>query len=324
MVLAAHAPQGYGKAARAARIAGLIAGCVARLIAGLEAGTVSGLTGFSRSVMGEPTHRTHPAPWLPSTPLPCSVPLSLKVWQTASEAWQGMPWPSWRRVADYSTRWFGYLVAYVVPGLLTLWGMSHQSPDLARWLRGVGETGPGVGGVLYAMVACVGLGMTASLLRWLVLDHPLAWAGLKRPRVDEALLAGRLEAFDYQVDHHYRYYQFYGNTLVAGCFAYAFARSAYAPHWLVDLGLLVLAAAFVAGARDALTHYFAGIEQVLGLARKELCMTNGKHPHGSVSSKPDSAAPTKAGAAAKPSQRVGADAGAAPKVASNTSKPEKV
>ncbi len=230
-----------------------------------------------------------------------------------------------KTVGDVSTRWFGWLVAYVVPGFLVLWGASHQSSGLARWLQGVNESGPGMGGVLYALVVSVGLGMTASLLRWLVVDHTLQWSGVKRPAMDESKLSQHLEAFDYQVDHHYRYYQFYGNTFIAGIAAYGFARAEYAFSLWTDLGLLFLAAAFVAGARDALVNYYAGIEQILGAAQAEVPMTNGKHPKHSVSSRPDPLDPTKHPAkAAQESKaaKVASEAGSQPKDAASSKHPK--
>jgi hypothetical protein len=115
--------------------------------------------------------------------------------------------------------------------------------------------------------------MTASVIRWAVLDTAHHFTGLVRPTLDESRLTERLDAFDYLVEQHYRYYQFYGNSLVALTAAYAMWRCS--PHaasaglgWVEAL-LLTLTVVFAAGSRDALRKYYNGGTLLLGTMRKE-------------------------------------------------------
>ncbi|MCC6426038.1 MAG: hypothetical protein IT435_04385 [Phycisphaerales bacterium] len=175
-------------------------------------------------------------------------------------------------MGDLSGRNFGLLIAYLIPGFLVLLGLSTVSEPVDLWLRGVGTGGPSVGSALYVLIASVACGMTASVIRWAVLDTLHHATGVVRPRLDESRLADRLEAFDYLVECHYRYYQFYGNTLVATLVAYAAWSGG--PSGSVSPGglatVLALTAVFVAGSRDALRKYYAGSALLLGTLEQEI------------------------------------------------------
>lgn len=176
-------------------------------------------------------------------------------------------------MGDISARNFGLLIAYLIPGFLTLWGLSYPSASIRLWLLGSSSGGPSVGSALYVLIASVACGMTASAFRWAIIDSAHRWTGLVKPRLDESHLAENLEAFDYLVENHYRYYQFYGNTIVASLVAYAAWRSSPASAGfgigLVELGLCVLVTVFALGSRDALAQYYAGGALLLGTLGKE-------------------------------------------------------
>jgi hypothetical protein len=175
-------------------------------------------------------------------------------------------------VGDLSGRNFGLLIAYLIPGFLILLGLSTVSESVNIRLRGVGTGGPSVGSALYVLIGSVACGMTASVVRWAVLDTLHHRTGIERPRLDESRLAEKLEAFDYLVECHYRYYQFYGNTLVATLVAYAAWSTG--PSGSASAGslalLLALAGVFVAGSRDALRKYYAGSALLLGTLEQEV------------------------------------------------------
>lgn len=181
-----------------------------------------------------------------------------------------------------NTRSFGLLIAYVIPGFVCLLGAGTAFEAVWVWLVGAGVSGPSVGGVLYVGVASVGAGMTASVIRWALLDTLHESTGLRRPKLNESRLTERLEAFNYLVEQHYRYYQFYGNSLVAVIAFYGLWRSS--PHsasvligWPEGV-LLLFIVVFAAGSRDALRKYYTGSMLLLGTLRKRRTkMTNGKH-----------------------------------------------
>lgn len=174
-------------------------------------------------------------------------------------------------VGDLSGRNFGLLIAYLIPGFLVLLGLGTVSESVDLWLRGVGAGGPSVGSALYVLIGSVACGMTASVIRWAVLDTLHHRTGIAPPRLDESKLADRLEAFDYLVECHYRYYQFYGNTFIALLLASA-AWSSGPSGGISARGLaalLALSAVFVAGSRDALRKYYAGSSLLLGTLEQE-------------------------------------------------------
>lgn len=210
-------------------------------------------------------------------------------------------------------RSFGLLIAYIIPGFVCLLGAGTSFDAVWVWLVGGGSLGPSVGGVLYVAVASVGAGMTASVVRWAILDTTHEWTGLCRPRLDESRLTERLEAFNYLVEQHYRYYQFYGNSLVAVLAFYGLWRSS--PHAVaVSIGwpeavLVVFIAVFAAGSRDALRKYYTGSVSLLGtLRRRRTRMTNGKH-HPTVQSSATKPTGTKATEAKRIMQRSGSPQG---------------
>jgi hypothetical protein len=183
---------------------------------------------------------------------------------------------------DNLARGFGLLIAYVLPGFVTLVGLGWTSDAVQLWLIGASNAGPTVGSFFYVFMASVGAGMVASLVRWACLDTLHHMTGLDRPVLDESRLVERLPAFDYLVEQHYRYYQFYGNTMVATILAFVLWRTsptgaATAVGW-AEFGLVVLVSLFVAGSRDALRKYYAGGEMVLGRSQRRRAVTNGKHP----------------------------------------------
>lgn len=161
---------------------------------------------------------------------------------------------------------FGLLIAYVVPGFLSLWGASYFVPTVQVWLHGTSVDSPTVGGFLYLTIASIAAGLTASTIRWAIIDTIHHRTGVQPPTWDFSLLHNSVEAFDLLVQIHYRYYQFYGNSLVALTFAYL-ARRASAGSWTpvmwLDAVFIIIAIVFVAGSRDALRKYYVRTAQVL-------------------------------------------------------------
>lgn len=116
---------------------------------------------------------------------------------------------------------FGLVVAYLVPGLVILWGISYSSPIVRAWLAAPPDSLPTVGGLLYVTVVSLAAGMTASAFRWALLDTFHHATGVTPPAWNFAILQEKLEAFQTLIEIHYRYYQTHANLLVALVFAYA-------------------------------------------------------------------------------------------------------
>lgn len=161
---------------------------------------------------------------------------------------------------DESITNFGLLIAYVLPGLVGLWGLGQLSPAVRTWLGSGTVDSTSVGGFLYLTLASVAAGLTASTFRWILIDPVHHRTGVRPPVWDFSRLADRVEAFDLIIEMHYRYYQFYANSLVAATFSYACWRIgsglATSPIGLVDFAFAVVAPTFFAGSRDTLKRYY--------------------------------------------------------------------
>jgi hypothetical protein len=163
-----------------------------------------------------------------------------------------------------SKQQFGLVVAYLLPGFIALGGLALLTPDVAEWLQT--ETGSGIAPSVYAVLAATALGMILSCFRWLVIDHVLALTGISSPEWEFDGLEERLSAFDYFVEYHYRYYQFYANTLLAVVWTYALNRWLATSSFLgpvTDVAVFILCGALFAGSRDALSKYYDRTSRLL-------------------------------------------------------------
>ncbi len=171
-------------------------------------------------------------------------------------------------VSALSQKNFGLLIAYVLPGFVTLWGVSCFSDTVRSWITSSQTGAPTVAGFLYVTLASVATGLIASTVRWAVVDSFHHITGLKPPAWEFAKLEERLGGFLVLVEAHYRYYQFYANMFVAVAFTYAVkllsnGRSLCSVGWS-DLGFAVIQLILLAGSRDTLRKYYSRMERLLG------------------------------------------------------------
>jgi hypothetical protein len=148
---------------------------------------------------------------------------------------------------------FGLLIVYVIPGFTALQGLpSASTPLLAKELLGSGSDAS-LAGFLYGTVAAITAGLIVSAVRWLVLDTLHHRTGLRRPPLDFASLDRNVDAFEFLVQNHYWFYQFYANMVVALAWACATAGDQRrARGWVYGL----LMGLFFLASRDALARYY--------------------------------------------------------------------
>ena len=181
---------------------------------------------------------------------------------------------------DILNRQFGLIIAYLLPGFIALAGIAPLIPTVAGWLR-AGQTA-NFGAPIYALLAATAAGMIVSCFRWLIVDRIHLLAGVPGPVFNAQALEERPAAFNYLVENHYRYYQFYANTLVALIWTYAIYRIICPSPLLglgTDVGMLLIAAALFAGSGDSLSKYRVRSKQLIGLTAVNFSngelMTNG-------------------------------------------------
>lgn len=164
------------------------------------------------------------------------------------------------RLTPVTDRSFGLLIAYVLPGFaaISVWGGKPSVIGLCQ----SASTGasPTVGGFLYVTVASVAVGVLLSTVRWAAIDRIHHLTGLKPPRWSPGTGDVSLEAYQLVVDQHYRYYQFYGSSLLlaAGCLLAppANALGASLESATGRLTLVALAALCFAASRDTLERCY--------------------------------------------------------------------
>lgn len=174
-----------------------------------------------------------------------------------------------------SSRQFGLIIAYVLPGFIALAGIAPLFPAVSYWLTPVpsGQFDLGLGPPLYALLGAMALGQVLSCFRWLVVDQAHHWTGVKRPIWEDSRLDQVLGAFDYLVQSHFRYYEFCGNGLLAVLWAYAVNRALGtlpifgAP---TDAAALVLMLVLFAASRNALSNYYNRTRRLIGSSGVDL------------------------------------------------------
>ena len=112
-------------------------------------------------------------------------------------------------------------------------------------------------------VACVQMGMIVTTIRWATIDWIHNCTGLSQPEWNFSQLQNREHGFALMVDSHYRYYQFYANSIVAIPFLLLgrWVASGFSLLELVVGGLIM--ALFFAGSRDSLRKYYQRVDLLL-------------------------------------------------------------
>lgn len=168
---------------------------------------------------------------------------------------------------ELSEKNFGLVIAYVLPGLVAVWGTGYLSPTVAAWLHSPQRGTLTVAGFLLVTLASLAAGLTVSAVRWALVDTFHHATGVEPPAWEFAGLGDRLAEFQAIVEYHYRYYEFYANMFIAVGFAYR-AWLVYEGKTLLEggwssLGFVLLELVLLAGSRDALRKYYRRAEQLL-------------------------------------------------------------
>jgi hypothetical protein len=158
---------------------------------------------------------------------------------------------------------FGLLISIILPGYIAILGFADHSERIQLWIGQAGSESPSIGGFLLLTVASVFAGMTVSTIRWAVIDTLHHATGICRPNWQMSNLKDRDQAFLVMVDIHYRYYQFYANSIIA-------APVLLAGHWLSNgfsilelIASLSLVTLFFFGSRDTLMKYYKRVDALL-------------------------------------------------------------
>lgn len=167
---------------------------------------------------------------------------------------------------DFSNKNFGTVIAYLLPGVIVLLGLSSHSETLTVWLFGGGEiANPSFGGFMYSTLLALLIGLVCSTMRWMTIDVIHHRTGIVPPRRDFRKLQSNYDAYRLIEENHYQYYQFYANSLVASLLGYGLWRPSQSLGIICweDLAIIVFGAIMFAGSRDTLRKYYARISELL-------------------------------------------------------------
>lgn len=85
---------------------------------------------------------------------------------------------------EVSKQNFGLVIAYLLPGLVALWGVSYFSDTVRLWLTTGGQTAPSVAGFLYVTLAAFTAGLTLGAIRAVTVDLLHHCTGVPKPEWD--------------------------------------------------------------------------------------------------------------------------------------------
>ena len=122
---------------------------------------------------------------------------------------------------DISSTTFGFIIAYLLPGLLGFISLTFWSPRIKFFFDAFLSANSNIGLFLIVLLIALTIGLIAGVIQWLIFEElifkklyskgdSLKPSDFKALGTDNA----KLLAFRAAVDENYRYYQFYGGTTV--------------------------------------------------------------------------------------------------------------
>jgi len=172
---------------------------------------------------------------------------------------------------DLFSKSFDHLLAFVLPGLVFLWGCSYFDPHgLGAWLSTASAADTSLGGFFFIVLAALGIGVFLSGVRWLLLEYLLG-VFPPPPRFDDARRAdeGAREAYADARHNHFYYHLFYANmacALPVPFVGWLWSNSLAWTQWLPVTAVFVVAEVVLfLSASHAITRFKAKAESILGV-----------------------------------------------------------
>ncbi len=166
---------------------------------------------------------------------------------------------------DSLNRNFGLLIAFVLPGFVFILGHQYlDDPGVLEWPVREDKLDQ-FGSLLLVLLASTAVGIVLSAIRWLVLDNLHHVTGIPAPLLDFHKLEQKQASFMLVVENNYRYYLFYGNTLIALLLLGWSAVTS--PESLSLAGVIrwsALCAVLYFASRDSLQRYYMRSRLIMG------------------------------------------------------------
>jgi hypothetical protein len=173
-------------------------------------------------------------------------------------------------------RGFALLIAFLLPGLVALFGIATVNPTVLGWFQGA-QSGPQLVGFLFVLMAALALNIVIHALRWFVFEKVrIAALGCPWVKPNPPLdLRNRKDLEAQYIDNRHQFYYHYlayGNSAVAipiAVTAWKFGSHAPEPPMGLFLsvcgGAAVLTAVLGLAACEAICRYMDRQTSLLGL-----------------------------------------------------------
>jgi hypothetical protein len=165
---------------------------------------------------------------------------------------------------DLTSTSFGYVIAFLLPGLCGLYALSYWSGAVDQLLQPAIKADATVGPSVILLLIALGIGLCVSAVRFFVFEKFLCRKHHFPPDMFGKLTKeNRLVSFKAVVDEQYRYHQFYGGcavvlvVVVAGWLHNHLHTASCGKIVLIVLAFMALEWMLVQTATDAFKRYAA-------------------------------------------------------------------
>ena len=163
---------------------------------------------------------------------------------------------------------FGLVIAFLLPGFIFIYGLSFSYCEVKAFLEAANLKSTSIGAFFLISLASLAVGLLISAIRWMIVDTVMNLIGIGNKNLKFASLKDKdaLNGYMLIVDNHYRYYQYYANSLIsiiAGLVIYV-PREGF-PGWGPSLSVAFVLLALALGAGDACKKYHDRAAEIVGV-----------------------------------------------------------
>lgn len=169
---------------------------------------------------------------------------------------------------DLSSTSFGYLIAFLLPGIFGLYALRFWVPQVEVLLLPIRNADASVGPSFIFLVVAIGVGVCISGLRYFIFEKGIYRKRCLSPIVYRGMGSEKLALVRAFADEHYRYHQFYGGCAVALLILFvgwlAHAHPTLSQIGYRSVGFILFGLLLERSADDAFTKYIEkcrGIEE---------------------------------------------------------------
>jgi hypothetical protein len=161
---------------------------------------------------------------------------------------------------DLTSTSFGYIIAFLLPGIFGLYALSYWFPQMGLMLQPILKADSTVGPSVVFLLIALGIGLCVSAARFFLFEQILCRKHKLPLNMFVHLIEdGKLSFFKAVVDEHYRYHQFYGGCAVAFLILFiGWLRGHLQISWYVStvsIGFVILELMLVSSGRQSYIRF---------------------------------------------------------------------